>query len=125
MDNSLDGSFDKQEMQEKLLQLREQLQSIAITRRGSAQVVELDQAKVGRLSRIDALQSQELAKASVVRSDRALTQISAALERIENDEFGICLHCDQPIALMRLQVDPAVLLCITCASAAEGGLIQG
>ncbi len=119
MDSSLNDLVDKQEMKRKLLQMREQLQSTAIIRGESAQVVELDQAKVGRLSRMDALQSQELAKASVARSERALIQISAALQRIENNEFGVCQHCDQAIALLRLQLDPTALLCITCASAAE------
>jgi|TARA_B110000444_G_C18425649_1_gene404410 DnaK suppressor protein len=111
--------MDNSEMRQKLLQMREQLQSTAITRNGSAQVVELDQSKVGRLSRMDALQAQEMAKASVLRSQRALMQISAALERIENNEFGVCQYCDQTIAPLRLQVDPAALLCIRCASAEE------
>ena len=119
MNNALDGLLDKQEMRQKLLQMRELLHSTATARDESAQVVELDQAKVGRLSRVDALQSQELAKASVVRSDLALMQIRSALARIENDEFGICQDCDQAIALGRLRVDPAALLCITCAGAAE------
>ena len=119
MDDALDGLLDEQEMKQKLLQMRELLQSTAVTRDDSAQVVELDQAKVGRLSRMDALQSQELAKASVVRSDLALMQIRSALARIENDEFGICQDCDQAIALGRLRVDPTALLCITCAGAAE------
>ncbi|MFQ3364505.1 MAG: DnaK suppressor protein [Candidatus Azotimanducaceae bacterium] len=111
--------MDINEIKQKLLEMRAQLQNTASTRGQSAQVVELDQSKVGRLSRIDAMQSQEIAKASVARSDRALIQIAAALERIENDEFGVCQHCDQAIAPQRLQVDPTALLCIACASAAE------
>ena len=50
MNNALDGLLDKQEMRQKLLQMRELLQSTAVTRDDSAQVVELDQAKGGRLS---------------------------------------------------------------------------
>ena len=111
--------MDKDAMKQKLLQMREQLQMTAATRDGSAQVVELDQSKVGRLSRMDAMQTQELAKAAVVRSQRLLIQIGAALERIESDEFGICQNCDQDIAPKRLDVDPTALLCITCASAEE------
>lgn len=119
MKNALEGLIDIHEMKRKLLQMRELLHSTATARDESAQVVELDQAKVGRLSRVDALQSQELAKAAVVRSEVALMQIRAALVRIEKDEFGICQACDQAIALGRLQVDPTALLCITCAGAAE------
>ena len=119
MEKCMDNDLGHIEIKQKLLQMRKQLQSTAVTRDGSAQVVELDQTRVGRLSRIDALQSQEMAKVSVVRSDRALIQISAALDRIENNEFGICQHCDQAIAPLRLLVDPTALLCITCASAVE------
>ena len=119
MNNASDGWLDKQEMKQKLLQMRELLQSTAVTRHDSVQVVELDQTKVGRLSRMDALQSQELAKASVVRSDLALMQIRAALARIENYEFGICQDRGQAIALGRLRVDPTAVLCISCAGAAE------
>ena len=119
MNNASDGWLEKQEMKRKLLQMRELLQSTAVTRHDSVKVVELDQTTVGRLSRMDALQYQEIAKASVWLSDLALMQIRAALARIENDEFGICQDCGQAIALSRLRVDPTAVLCISCAGAAE------
>jgi DnaK suppressor protein len=49
---------------ERLLKLREELESAAEAGDDSAAIVELDQSKVGRLSRMDAMQAQAMAKAS-------------------------------------------------------------
>ena len=112
-----DNSTD--EMRDKLVKLREELESVAATSKESAAVVELDQSKVGRLSRMDAMQAQAMAKASVQRHDEALRGIAAALKRIDEDEYGFCLECDEPINPKRLEFDPTVLLCVDCASKSE------
>jgi DnaK suppressor protein len=108
-----------EEMRDKLLKLREELESVAATSKESAAVVELDQSKVGRLSRMDAMQAQAMAKASVQRRDVVLRGITAALKRIDEDEYGFCLECDEPINPKRLEFDPTVLLCVDCASKSE------
>lgn len=106
-------------MREKLLKLRAELQAIAESGDESAAIVELDQSKVGRLSRMDAMQAQEMAKASGERRKQMLRQIEAALTRIDNDEYGYCKECDEPINPKRLEFDPTAVLCIDCASKAE------
>ena len=55
--------------------------------------VELDQARVGRLSRMDALQSQALAAEVERRREVELERIDMALERIEQGEYGYCVAC--------------------------------
>lgn len=87
----------------------------------SSQTVELDQSKVGRLSRMDALQGQAMTQETKHRHEEGLRNISAALSRIESGDFGYCLKCDELISIERLQVDPAASLCITCANQAEQG----
>jgi DnaK suppressor protein len=106
-------------MREKLLKLRAELQAIAELGNESAAVVELDQAKVGRLSRMDAMQAQAMAQASSVRREEMLRRIEAALKRIDNDDYGFCKECDEPINPKRLEFDPTVVLCIDCASKLE------
>lgn len=106
---------------DRLLALRAELQSIAETGDESAAVVELDQSKVGRLSRMDAMQAQAMAKASGQRRGAALLRITAALKRLDDDDFGLCLDCDEPINPKRLEFDPTATLCIDCASVAESG----
>jgi DnaK suppressor protein len=78
--------------------------------------VELDQASVGRLSRMDALQVQAMAQASEARRRDEVRRIEAALRRIEQDEYGYCLRCGDDIAEGRLEADPTATVCIPCAS---------
>ena len=77
--------------------------------------VTLDQQAVGRLSRMDALQGQAMAQATAARRNAQVARIQSALERITCGEYGYCTECGDDIALARLNVDPTVPLCLTCA----------
>lgn len=106
---------------ERLLEMKAELEALAETGEESAAVVELDHAKVGRLSRMDAMQAQAMAQASSQRRGQLLREIGAALARIDDDEYGDCRECGEAINPKRLEVDPTALLCIGCASKAEQG----
>ncbi len=108
-----------QDWRNRLLALREELESITVTGDESAAVVELDQSKVGRLSRMDAIQAQAMAQASGNRRQAMLLKISAALKRIEDGVFGMCRECDEAINPKRLEFDPTAIHCIDCASKGE------
>jgi len=91
-------------------------------KRASAQfaaTVELDQSKVGRLTRMDAMQAQEMSIETNRRREIELQRIKTALHRLENGEYGICTGCDENIAIQRLQFDPSTPVCIKCASKSE------
>ena len=113
------GKGVSEQLRDKLLKLRAELEAAAETAEGSAAIVELDQSKVGRLSRMDAMQAQAMAQASGQRRGETLQRITAALKRIDDGEYGACLECDEPIDPKRLDFDPTALLCIDCASEAE------
>ncbi len=81
--------------------------------------VTLDQQSVGRVSRIDAIQQQQMALASQQQSTQMLKRIQFALQRIEDGVYGYCLHCEEPIAFARLQAQPFASLCLECKSASE------
>ena len=112
-------TVDFKKMRERLIELRAELESVAGTGEESAAVVELDQSKVGRLSRMDAMQAQAMAQASAQRREQALREIKAALDRIDEDDYGWCVDCGEPINPKRLQFDPTATRCIDCASKAE------
>jgi DnaK suppressor protein len=103
----------------RLLALREELESIEASSDESAAVVELDQSKVGRLSRMDALQAQAMAQASGQRRKAVLRNIEAALKRVEDGSYGLCRDCNEPINPKRLEFDPTALRCIDCESNLE------
>lgn len=83
---------------------------------GARDTVELQQDSVGRLSRMDALQQQAMAQAQTRRRAQERTRIAAALERIDEGEWGYCLTCGEEIAEARLRHDPSVAVCVGCAS---------
>ncbi len=78
--------------------------------------VTLDQQSVGRLSRMDALQQQAMAKATQARRDQQKLRIGAALLRLDEGEFGYCLTCGEGIAVKRLEFDPSLATCLSCAA---------
>ena len=106
-------------MKQKLVTMKNELERIADTGDDPAAVVQLDQTKVGRLSRMDALQAQAMAQASGERRAVQLREIDAALRRIEDGSYGECERCEKPINPRRLDADPTARLCIDCASSAE------
>ncbi|WP_235003819.1 TraR/DksA family transcriptional regulator [Jhaorihella thermophila] len=79
-------------------------------------VVQLDQQSVGRLSRMDALQNQAMAKAQQARRDLESRRLRAALARIDEGEFGWCEDCGEEIPIRRLELDPAATRCVSCAA---------
>ncbi len=85
----------------------------------SSEIVELDQACTGRLTRMDALQQQAMAKANHQRSVLRLKQLNAALIKIENEDYGLCFDCEEDIAQARLKANPTATLCISCAEKKE------
>ncbi len=110
-----------EDWRDRLVALRAELENVAATSDESAAVVELDQSKVGRLSRMDALQAQAMAQASGNRRQAMLGKITAALKRIDDGDYGLCCECDEPINPKRLEFDPTATLCIDCASKIENG----
>jgi DnaK suppressor protein len=102
--------------QEKLLSRKKELQAIMQASESDGKPVELDQSRVGRLSRMDALQGQAMAQETVRRRKNELARIEAALQRLSDGDYGYCLKCDEEISDKRLALDPSTTLCIECAS---------
>lgn len=93
--------------------LQEQLRAVT----EGARPVSLD-APIGRLSRMDAMQQQQMAGAHKRSAELRLTQVNTALARLQTDGFGQCLRCGEQIGLERLRIRPEATLCRGCQ---EGG----
>jgi len=85
----------------------------------SSDVVELDQSRVGRLSRTDAMQQQQMASAGQRRQHLQLGLIIKALQKIADEEYGFCVECGEDILLARLQIRPESEFCIACQNIQE------
>lgn len=51
-------------------------------------------------------------------------QINQALERIQNGSYGICVDCEHPIPVARLEAFPAAARCLGCKSVFEANSRQ-
>jgi len=99
----------------QLLAMKEEILALSGSALESRKPVELDQQSVGRLSRMDALQGQAMQVETERRRQADLVRIEAALQRIEEGEFGYCVSCGEEIQVRRLEYDPSVATCVDCA----------
>ena len=74
---------------------------------------------MGRVSRVDAIQQQQVAVAGREQLTLTLRQVMNALARIESGDYGYCSRCDEPIGFQRLNAQPQAPLCLRCQAASE------
>ena len=111
--------INNKRFKKRLEQLRDEVQRDSDLTENERKPVALDQSMVGRLSRMDALQNQAMALEAERRRGVELQRIDAALARIEEGEFGYCAACGDDIEAKRLDQDPTVPNCISCARGAD------
>jgi DnaK suppressor protein len=99
---------------ERLQLLEREIQSDLDASKEASGVVELD-TSIGRLSRMDAMQNQQMALELRRRQEQQLQRIDNALKRIDQNRYGLCGRCKQPIAEERLEISPDVFMCVRCA----------
>jgi len=102
-----------------LTALAAELRSLLEMSAEGSRPVDLDEP-IGRISRMDAIAQQNMAKANRRSSQLRLQQVEAALVRCENGEYGDCLACGETVGLARLEVRPEAPLCIGCQGLREG-----
>lgn len=95
------------------LQLTKLRKSMTVTDE-ALKTVDLDQAAVGRLSRMDSLQNQGIAQGLREREVQKLAMILEALKRLEAGTYGVCSACSGEIAFQRLMVFPESPNCAGC-----------
>jgi DnaK suppressor protein len=108
--------MNMKEAKSALLSRKQEILAVMESSGHDSNPVELDQSRVGRLSRMDALQGQAMAQETERRRRNELTRIEAALLRVESGDYGYCVNCDEEISSQRLKLDPSAPLCIDCAN---------
>ena len=110
-----------EELEELRVALTEEsarLEDLLRTSKDGAKPVGLDEP-IGRLSRMDAIQQQQMTKANRVAYERKLRQIRAALDAFDKNEYGFCRACEEPIDYRRLKARPESPFCLECQDARE------
>jgi DnaK suppressor protein len=109
------NEIDLAAIEGRLRARREELLRLTAAHEDESDPVEVDQSSVGRLTRMDALQSQAMAAEVERRREVELARIASALGRLEQGDYGYCVNCGEPVAPRRLELDPATPLCLSCA----------
>lgn len=109
---------------DRLAHFSTQLEALATNLRDSLREandsapVALD-TSIGRLSRMDAMQSQQMALALKQRQQNQLLRVEKAMQAIHEGTYGDCRKCGKPISEERLELQPDAVLCVKCADAAS------
>lgn len=110
----------RDELAAALRALAEELpRTLELSAEGTA-TVELDQQSVGRLSRMDEMQRQAVAKSGRRSIELRLQHVRSALETLERGTYGECRECEEPIGYARLKARPESPFCLECQGAREG-----
>jgi DnaK suppressor protein len=113
MDPTILERFKKQ-LEEMEAELREAVEG----KSEATAPVQLD-TSIGRLSRMDAIQSQQMALGLKARQQQALMRVRNALEAVRNGTYGTCRRCKGPMAIERLEAQPDAVICVKCAESAR------
>jgi DnaK suppressor protein len=71
------------------------------------------------LDQIQHAVERELALGTLARESSGLRETRAALRRIDEGSFGICMDCEEEINLKRLAAVPWAARCIACQERAD------
>jgi len=113
MRNTVANKKQMEEMKELLLLRKEKLINYINESRSSIDQLKSQECK-------DELDYAELSSDSFTEGQIAnqqlkeLKEIDAALERTENETYGICAMCDEKIAIGRLRAKPFAKYCTPC-----------
>jgi DnaK suppressor protein len=111
--------IDEKALQKRLKQMRKEVEKLSESTEQDRQPVTLDQTTVGRLSRMDALQTQAMQLETERRRSMEIQRIDSALQRLDDGEFGYCVSCGIDIEPKRLENNPTTPTCFDCAQLSE------
>jgi DnaK suppressor protein len=70
---------------------------------------------IGRISRMDAINSKSVMEAALRTAEEKLKGLLAAAEKIDDADFGICTKCKGAIPVGRLKIMPGSTKCVRCS----------
>lgn len=70
---------------------------------------------IGRLSRMDAINNKSVVEAALREAEAKLEKLKQARKNVDNEDFGICKRCKNPIPIGRIMLMPQSPFCVNCA----------
>lgn len=108
MDTAVQESF-RTKIEARIRELEDSMESTKEDR----EAISPDKS-IGRLSRLDSMQMQQMALGMNNRMQEEARQLKEALKRIDNSRYGICEMCRQDIPMERLEFQLDATICVDC-----------
>ena len=70
---------------------------------------------IGRVSRMDAINNKSVNEAALRQAEKKMINMKLALEKIDEDHFGLCTSCGNQIPIGRIMLMPGSTKCVNCA----------
>lgn len=70
---------------------------------------------IGRISRMDAINNKSVTEAAQRQAEDKLNKLKFVLDKVEDEDFGICKQCKKPIPIGRILLMPHSFYCVQCA----------
>lgn len=70
---------------------------------------------IGRISRMDAINNKSINEAALRKASIRFVDLKDALEKINDEDFGICANCNEIIPIGRLLLRPQSKACVKCS----------
>ncbi len=94
-----------------LSSLQRELQALAL----QLQPIAPD-CSLGDLLRSEMMQEQEVLNAAYIEANKRYNRLLYAQGHLDDEAFGHCIECDEPIAFERLLLVPESKYCVRCAT---------
>ncbi len=108
------SSEEKEKIKEALLRKARELDERIEEYRELTRPIPPSEA-IGRVSRMDAINNKSVNEAALRQAQKQRSGLDRALQRMEDDRFGLCTRCGQSIPTGRLMLMPGALTCVGCA----------
>ena len=114
----MDSDF-KEKMNKALLQIKEEIINNLISENDSFKslVEDIDPKDLVDIAADDI--DRKMLEAVSAQDIKKLRSIDAALSRIQNGRYGICMKCGKKIPKERLEAIPYAMMCIACKTSDE------
>lgn len=109
-----DYQATRQRLEARLADLAQRLLKVERNRRRETNPLEPDWAEQAATR-----QNDEVLDRLESEGHQEITALRAALRRLEQGTYGVCVTCEEPIAAARLEAMPHTTQCITCAEQDE------
>jgi len=107
--------LDKAEIKQKILQEIDKINIKIIDLEELTKPISPDCA-IGRVSRMDAINNKSINENALRKAKSKLKSMEIALQNVNDDDFGICVKCNNQIPLGRILLVPHSRFCVNCAN---------